>query len=169
MALTFDEISAITEKKFMPILVDNIFNKNALLMELKKKEKPQTGGESCVVPLNYAVNGAGGWYAGAETLDTSDSDVITAAQFEWKQLYENISITRNDELRNSGDAAKVGFVRSKMEVAEKTIRNRLNTALFNTGSDSKQIAGLNAFLSTSASYGGISQTTYSWWAELAAA
>lgn len=163
MPLSYDEITAITEKKFMPKLVDNIFNKNAMLAELKKNEKPQSGGDKCVVPLNYAENGAGGWYEGAETLDTSDSEVITAAEFDWKQLYENIAITRRDELRNSGDAAKVNFVRSKMEIAEKTIRNRLNTALFNTGSNSKQIGGLNAFLSTSNTYGGIDQSAYSWW------
>ena len=41
MALTYDQISAITEKKFIPKMVDNIFNVNALLKKLKAKEKPQ--------------------------------------------------------------------------------------------------------------------------------
>jgi len=49
-------------------------------------------------------------------------------------------------------------------VAEKTIRNTLSTALYNVGTDSKQIQGLRLLLSTSNTYGGISQTTYSWWA-----
>lgn len=164
MALTYDEISSITHDDFMPILVDNIFNKNAFLMMLRKREKPQTGGNNVILPLNYATGGSGGWFSGADTLDTSDSTVITAASFNWKQLYENISITRDDELKNSGDAAVLNFVKSKMEVAEKTIRNTLNTALFNTGTDSDAIIGINTFLSTSATYGGISQSTYTWWA-----
>ena len=109
MALTYDQITAITEKKFIPKLVDNIFNRSQLLKKLKAKEKPQSGGEKVMVPLNYATVTASGWYQGAETLDTTDNDVITAFEFEWKQLYANISITRRDELRNSSDAAIINF------------------------------------------------------------
>ena len=43
MALTYDQLNAITARKFIPKMTDNIFNKNALLKELKAKEKPQDG------------------------------------------------------------------------------------------------------------------------------
>ncbi|MHA2047768.1 MAG: phage major capsid protein, partial [Candidatus Thorarchaeota archaeon] len=163
MALTYDQISAITEKKFIPKMVDNIFNQNALLKKLKAKEKPQSGGDKVIVPLEYAQASAAGWYQGAETVDTTDNEVITAAEFEWKQLYANISITRRDELRNSGDAAKVNFVMGKVSNAEKTIRDTLNTGLFNDGSDSKQIQGLGLAVNTTGTYGGIAHGSYSWW------
>ena len=163
MALTYDQITAITEKKFIPKLVDNIFNSNVLLKKLKAKEKLQSGGDKVLVPLNYAEVSASGWYQGAETLDTTDNEVITSAEFEWKQLYANISITRRDELRNSGDAAIINFVKSKVEIAEKTIRNNLSTGLYNDGTDAKQIQGLNLMLSASNTYGGIDQGTYTWW------
>jgi len=78
MALTYDQISAITEKKFIPKMVDNIFNTNALLKKLKAKEKPQSGGDKVICPLEYAQASASGWYQGAETVDTTDSEVITA-------------------------------------------------------------------------------------------
>ncbi len=162
MALTYDQISAITEKKFLPKLVDNIFNTNAMLKKLKEKEKPQDGGDKVIVPLEYAT-GTGGWYQGAETLDTTDSEVFTAAEFEWKQLYANISITRRDELRNSGDAAKVNFVMGKVRNAEKTIRNDLNTGVFNDGSGAKEIEGLRLAVNTTGTYGGINHASYSWW------
>ena len=163
MALTYDQISAITEKKFIPKMVDNIFNVNALLKKLKAKEKPQSGGDKVIVPLEYAQATAAGWYQGAETVDTTDNEVITAAEFEWKQLYANISITRRDELRNSGDAAKINFVMSKVKNAEKTIRDTLNTALFNDGSNSKHIQGLRLAVNTTGTYGGIDHGSYSWW------
>jgi hypothetical protein len=157
MPLTYDQITAITEKRFLPKLVDNIFNRNVLLKKMKAKEKPQTGGDKVLVPLNYAQTSASGWYQGA------DNEVITSAEFDWKQLYANIAITRRDELRNNGDAAIINFVRSKVEIAEKTIRDKLSTALYNDGTDSKQIQGLNLLLSTSSTYGGIDQSSYSWW------
>lgn len=163
MALTYDQITAITEKKFIPKLVDNIFNSNSLLKKLKEKEKPLPGGDKVLVPLNYAKTSASGWYQGSETLDTADSQEITSAEFDWKQLYANISVTRRDELRNMGDAAIINFVKSKVEIAEKTIRDKLSDALYNTGADAKQIQGLRLALSTSNTYGGIDQSTYSWW------
>ena len=163
MALTYDQITAITEKKFIPKLVDNIFNANPLLKKLREREQPQPGGEKVLVPLNYATVTASGWYQGAETLSTTDNEVITSAEYEWKQLYANISITRRDELRNMGDAAIINFVKSKVEVAEKTIRDKLATGVYNDGSDSKQIQGLKLIASTSNTVGGISQSTYSWW------
>ena len=88
---------------------------------------------------------------------------ITSAEYEWKQLYANISVTRRDELRNMGDAAIINFVKSKVEIAEKTIRDKLSTGLYNTGSDSKQVQGLRLMLSTSSTVGGIDQSSYSWW------
>lgn len=164
MALTYDQLSAITEKRFLPIMVDNIFEKHPLLRKLKAQEKPQSGGTKVLAPLNYAKATSVGWYQGAETLGTADNDVITAAEFDWKQLYVNIAITKRDELMNSGDAAKVNFVKSKMEIAEKTIRDSLSTALYNDGTtDTKAIQGLRLAVNTTGTYGGIAHGTYSWW------
>ncbi len=126
MPLTYDQISGITEKKFIPKLYDNIFDSDPLLQRAKKKFYQKIdGGTSILVPLNYATNTSGGWYAGAETLSTADNDVITAAEYVWKQVYDNISINRIDELKNSGDAQIIDFVKSKMKIAEKTLATRL--------------------------------------------
>lgn len=163
MALTYNQITAITHTKILPKMVDNIFNSNLLLKRLKAKEKPQTGGDKITVPVAYAETASSGWYQGAETLSTVDNEQMTSAAFEWKQLYANITISRRDELRNSGDAAILNFVKSKVQIAEKTIRQKLSTALYNLGTDSKQIQGLRLLLSTSNTYGGIDQSTYSWW------
>lgn len=164
MALTYDQISAITEKKFIPKLYDNIFQSNPLLERAKKKwyEKID-GGTSIMIPLNYAQTSAGGFYAGADTLSTVDNDVITAAEFAWKQLYVNISINRLDEIKNSGDAAKLKLVKQKTQIAEKTIADTLGTGLYNLGTAAKAVGGLRLALSTSNTVGGIPQTTYSWW------
>lgn len=162
MALTYDQISAITEKKWIPKLVDNIFQATPLMQRLSKKIKLLDGGTKVLQPLNYAQGSSGGWYSGPDTLNNNDNDVITAAEFDWCQIYQSISISRKDELKNSGDAAKLKFVQSKVEIAEKTIKDNVATALFNAGTDPKAILGARTFVSTSNTYGGISQSTYSW-------
>lgn len=165
MALTYDQLSGITEKYFVPKLQDNIFDSNPYFKRIKSRSLDVIdGGTSIMQPLEYALNGAGGWYTGADTLDTSDTQIITAADYSWKQLYENISILRIEELKNSGDAAKISLVKSKMKNAEKSAMDRLGTGIYSAGTDSKSIIGLRVFCSTSNTVGGISQTDYSWWA-----
>lgn len=164
MALTYDQLSAITQKKFIPKLYDNIFDSNPLLQRAKKKwyEKID-GGERIIVPLNYAQVTASGWYAGAETIQTQDNDIFTGAEYLWKQSYANISITRMDELKNSGDSQVLSLVKNKVKTAEKTLEDKLATGLYSNATDPKSIVGLRQIVGTSNTVGGISQTSYSWW------
>lgn len=164
MALTYDQISAITEKYYVKKLQDNVFDSNPYLRRIKEKSLSMIdGGTSVMVELEYAINGAGGWYAGADTLDTSDTEIITAAEYSLKQLYENISIKRSDELKNSGDAAKLNLVKSKIKNAERSMLDRLGTGVYSDGTTAKSIVGLRDFVAVDQTVGGISQTTYSWW------
>jgi hypothetical protein len=165
MALTYDQISAITLKKYIPKLYDAIFDSNPMLMRLKKKSYQKIdGGTSIMVPLNYALPTSAGWYAGADTLTTTDNDQMTSAEYQWKQLYTNISIQRSDELKNSGDAQILNFVKSKVKIAEKNMLDLLGTGVFSNATDPKSIVGLRQIVGTANTVGGISQTTYTWWA-----
>lgn len=164
MALTYSQISAITQSKIIPKMVDNIFDSNPLLQRAKKKFYTKVdGGTSILQPLSYAQISASAWYSGADTLDTTDNDVFTAAEYSWKQIYANISISRMDELKNSGDAAILKFVKQKVQIAEKTIMDQMGTGLYNAGTNAKAIGGLRLIISASNTVGGISQSSYSWW------
>lgn len=162
MALTYDQISSITEKHFIPKLVDNIFRSRALTERMLRKNKMEIkGGERILQPVLYAISNSQ-WFVGANTLNTTDVDQMTAFEFQWKQLQTPIIITRIDELKNSGDAAKLNFVKEKTRAAEMSIRDQLGTAMFNDGSDSSQIVGLRAAVDNDNNYGGIDRTIYSW-------
>jgi hypothetical protein len=162
VALTYDQISAITEKYFIPKLVDNIFRSRALTERMLKKNKMEiTGGERILQPALYAV-GNSQWFSGSETLTSTDVDQITAFEFNWKQLQAPISITRIDELKNAGDAAKLNFVKEKTRAAEMSIKDALGNAMFNAGTTSSEIVGLRGICSTTNTYGGIDRTAYSW-------
>lgn len=165
MALTYSEISAITQKKFIPKLYDNIFDSNPLLQRLKKKSYEKLdGGERIIVPLNYAKTGSSGWYAGSDTLSTTELEVMTAAEYTWKQLYTNVSIARSDELKNSGDSQILGLVKQKISVAEKSMLDLLGTGIYSDGTSvAKSIIGLQAMISTSTVVGSIDQSAFSWW------
>lgn len=164
MALTWDQISGITEKKFLPLMYDNIFDSNPLLKRLKEKSYEKVdGGTSIMIPLNYAQSTASGWFTGADSLSTADNESITAAEYFWKQLYAAVTITRIDELKNSGDAAKISLVKSKMQIAQKTMADLLGTAAYNLGTTLNAPIGLRAIVAIASTIGGIDQSTNSWW------
>jgi hypothetical protein len=164
MALDLNQISSITERKFIPKLVDNIFDSDPLLQRLKKKSyKSVAGGTEIVQPLMYAQLSAAGWYQGADTLSTTDNETFTGAKYQWKQLYANITISGRDERMNSGDAAIVDFVKSKTMLAEKTLVDQLGDGIYSDGTNTKSIVGLQVIVDSDQTVGGISQTDYSWW------
>lgn len=161
---SYDQVSAITEKKFIPKLVDNIFDSNPLLRRAREKFLMKlSGGERILQPLNYATVSSSGWYAGSDTLSTADNDIITSAEYLWKQIYANISINRIDELKNSGDSQIISLVKSKVQIAEKTMADTIGTGLYNDGTTSNAIIGLRDIVATDQTVGGISQSSNSWW------
>jgi hypothetical protein len=162
---SFDQITAITHNKIQPKLVDNIFDSNPLLQRAKKKwYEKWDGGPKILVPLNYAQAATGAWFAAQDTLSTVATEEICAAEYTPKQIYKSVTVSRMDELKNSGEAAALKLVVNKVKIAEKSIADDMGTALYNAGSDSKAIAGLRHIVSTSNTVGGLSQTSFSWWA-----
>ena len=163
---SYDQLSAITQKKFIPKLADNIFDSNPLFKRARGKFLQKIdGGERIVVPLGYATTTASGWYAGSDTLSTTDNDQLAAAEYLWKQIYANITISRIDELKNSGDSQILSLIKSKVKMAEKTMADTIGTGLYNQGADSSAnaIVGLRDIVATDQTVGGISQTDNSWW------
>jgi hypothetical protein len=49
-------------------------------------------------------------------------------------------------------------------IAEKTMADQMGTGVYSAGTNAKSIVGLGSICNTSATVGGISQTSYSWWA-----
>jgi len=164
MALTA-EISSLTQRYLIPKLVDNIFESNALFMRAKKGNWYDTvdGGTKITQPLAYATTANAMRYSGAQTLTISDTAQITEAEWDWKEYAVSIPITRIDELKNSGKNAIISHIKSKVQLAEKSLKDLLGTDLFNDGTTAKAIQGLRLMTAATGTYGNIAKGTYSWW------
>ena len=79
----YSDVLATTIESRSGVVADNIRNNNALLTRLKKRgrEKTFSGGSSILQELSFQSNGTAMYYSGAEVLNVSPSDVISAAQF----------------------------------------------------------------------------------------
>lgn len=165
MAITVSAINAITKQNFIPKLVSNVIQSNSLLYFLEKNGGMDTvdGGVDIRQPVRYARYNSRGWYSGAESQNTSYNEKKTALVFDWKQYYVNITITGLDKLKNMGDSKVIDHVKSEVEAAEEDLKDSFGTGLYSDGStNTKSIQGALAYLSTSNSYGGCSQSTESW-------
>lgn len=164
MSLT-SEISSLTQKYLIPKLVDNVFESNALLQRAKKRGWYDTidGGTKVTQPLAYAKSTAAGWYSGSATLNTDDTQQITEAEWDWKTSYASINISRIDELKNSGKNAVINHLKSKVQLAEKTLKDILGTAIFSDGSDTAMFEGIKLIAAATGTHGNIAKATYSWW------
>ncbi len=165
MALTTDTLNAVTQKYIMPKLFDSIFDSNPVLKRMlaSGQYKSQNGGTQLTIPLSYAQVTASGWYRGAETLDTSENELLTSAAYDWCSLYAGITITEEDELKNGGDAGVLKILASKVQIAEKTIKDSLGTGIYSDGTDAKSIVGLRDIVAVDQTVGGISQSDNSFW------
>ena len=165
MALSLDTLNSVTHKYIMPKLMDNIFDSNPLLKRMlaSGQYKSQNGGTQLTIPLSYAQATASGWYKGADTLDTSENELLTAAAYDWCNLFAGVTITEEDELKNGGDAGVLKILASKVQIAEKTIKDSLGSGLYSDGSEAKSIVGLRDIVAVDQTVGGISQSDNSWW------
>lgn len=165
---SFTDIVTTTLQGYSGTLADNITNHNALLRQINRKgNKRIATGRSIVQELEYAENSTVMWYSGAETLDVSPTETFTAAEFNYKQLAGNVTITGLEEIQNSGKEAIHNLLKSRIRNLEKSMTNTLATALYadGTGSSSKEIGGLQLIVADvpTNSVGGISGNSYAWW------
>lgn len=168
MPLSFDALSATTYKNYRRTLADNIMKKVSLLAWLRKagQIERREGGIKLVEPLLYGLNNTFTTYRGYDVLPNTPQTGITAAEYDWKKAAVSITISRDEEMQNSGESRIINLLKSKIQQAEKTFQLKLDEMMFGdgTGNGGRDFSGLNAYITTSPSTaGGIDGATNSWW------
>tara|TARA_Y100000310_G_scaffold299820_1_gene334980 strand:- start:187 stop:1143 length:957 start_codon:yes stop_codon:yes gene_type:complete len=165
---TYTEIVTTTLAGYSKTMADNVTNNNALLRHIDSKgNKSPATGRTIVQELEYATNSTTKWYSGYEVLDTSTSNVFTAAEFNYKQLAGNVVISGLEQVENSGPEQIFNLLKSRIRNLEKSLKNTMASALYadGTGTDSKELGGLQLVVpgTVGNTVGGINSTTYSFW------
>ncbi len=153
-------------------LADNVTKNNALLARLEKKGKrrPFSGGRQIIQELEYGENSTFNWYSGYDNLNISPSDVFSAAVFDIKQASVAVSISGLEELQNGGEEQMIDLLESRIQNAEKTMRNQMAQAVYGDGTAAggKAIGGMQLLVSdnTLGTIGGINAATWAFWANV---
>ena len=168
---TFTDLIVTTLSKWSDTLADNVTANSCILARLKAKNAivKEDGGSVLEEDIMYAENGTFKWYSGFELLDISDSEVLTAALYDWKQANANIVISGLQMRNNSGSTQKKhNLLKSKMLNGEITMKNNVAKSIFSdgTGNGGKELTGLQALVSdnpASSTVGGIDAAENPFW------
>lgn len=170
----FDELITTTLKNRTGKLADNVTNNNALLRFLSENGNISLldGGETIVKELEYAENDTFQFYSGYETLNINPSDVLSAAEFDWKQAACVVTVSGRQMRINSGRNAMINLVGARVKNAEKTMKNNISTSIYSdgTGSSGLEIGGLQLLVAddpSTGTVGGIDRANFAFWRNIA--
>lgn len=171
----FDNIVATTLKAYFAPggkAVDNIFQRTAVLDWIQKSAKISTqGGATAVAPIMNVINSTFQTYSGYDALTPAHGqEIITAAEYAWKQAAIFIPMSGIEAAKNSGDKAIVNLLKAKTENAERTAAEQFETMLLTydgTENSGKGWGGLPLLVGDENSgvttVGGINATTDTYW------
>jgi hypothetical protein len=163
----FSELVSTTFRNHAKDIKDNVTKHNALFRKLSDSGqiRLEDGGLSIVQPLEYAINSTYQRYSGYDVLNISAVDVLTAAEYPWRQVAVNLAVSGLEMRTNSGENRIINFVKSKVKNAQHSFANGLSTDLYSDGTASNQINGLQALVADAGTgtVGGINSATYAFW------
>ncbi len=164
---TFTELVSTTFRKHRKDIRDNISKNNALYARLSSKGNLSEvdGGTSIVQALDYAENSTYQRYSGYDTLNIQSSDVISAAEFAWRQIAIHVVASGLEMRINSGESAFLKLVANRMKNAIRTFKNNFSADLYSDGTATNQIGGLQLLVADAGTgvVGGIDSSTYTFW------
>jgi hypothetical protein len=163
----FTELVATTWRNHSKEVIDNVSKNNALYARMSKKgmTRKEDGGLTITTPLDYNSNGTYQRYSGYDVLNISASDVITAAEFQWRQIAINIVASGLELRTNSGGSKIVSLAKSRIKNAMRTFKNNFSFDLYGDGTLPNQINGLQALVSDAGTgtVGGIDSSAWPFW------
>lgn len=164
---TFTELVTSTFRKVRKDVKDNLSNRNALLKHIYKRGNYRTedGGLTIVCPLDYTTNSTYQRYSDWDLLNIAQSDVISAAEYQWRQIAVNVVASGREQRINSGESRIFSLAKAKMKNAIRTFNNSFSSDLYSDGTATNQINGLQALVADAGTgtVGGINSSSFSFW------
>jgi hypothetical protein len=164
------ELAATTFRKHEEEVADNVSKHNALFRRLTEKGRVrrEDGGLSIVCPLEYATNSTYQRYSGFDALNINAVDVLTAAEFPWRQVAVNVAASGLELRTNMGESRIINFTKAKVKNAMNSFKNGMSGDIYSDGTAANQVNGVQALVpdTGSGTVGQINSSTFPFWQSL---
>lgn len=151
-------------------IADAVSKNNVLYAEMRQRGQARTigGGRTITTPIMVGTENVNfQWYAGREALNIAGQEILTSAEFPWKQYACGVSISGLEMLQNDGEEQLINMMTARVQHAEKTIQNQLHKSAHGDGTQfgGKEFGGLALLVAETAgaTVGGINSSTSAWW------
>lgn len=163
----FTELVTTTFRNHRSEIMDNVSKHNALYRAIAEggKSRTEDGGTSIAIPLEYANNVTYQRYSGLDLLNIAQSDVLSAAEFQWRNIAIHVVSSGNDLRINNGPSKIANLAKSRIRNAIHTFANNFSADMYADGSLSNQIGGLQVLLADTGlgTVGGIDSSAFPFW------
>jgi hypothetical protein len=160
-------VTSIARRWIMPTITDNVYNSNPVFFRLNAANKKVIrGGTQLEVPLMYARFAAGGPYSGYDKLNTTPSDTVKNAAFDWRQHHVPVTVDGLTLIKTDSPDAIANFLDQYFAQAEMEMVENLAVGLWSDGTNPKDIDGLEAAVddaTVAATYGGLLRSANPFW------
>lgn len=173
-AADLTEFVVASARNWSKTFFDNVTNNNAMLNRLMKKGRIVTvqGGRTLDEALIYPTNPNQSykWYTGYDSFTPpTSSEVLDAAEYQWKQLAGFVSISGIEKIYNAGEFKRYDYTEARMAQLKALMMNAVSTSIYSdgTGSGGKELGGLKLLIqddpTAAGTVGGINQVTFPFW------
>lgn len=173
-AADLTEFVVASARNWSKTFFDNVTTNNAMLNRLMKKGRIVTiqGGRTIDEALIYPTNPNQSykWYTGYDSFTPpTTSEVLDAAEYQWKQLAGFVSISGIEKIYNAGEFKRYDYTEARMAQLQALMKNAVATSIYSdgTGSSGKELGGLKLLVAddptAAGTVGGINQVTFSFW------
>lgn len=163
----FTELVSTTFRTHRKEVMDNVSKHNALyhLIAEGGRARTEDGGTSITIPLEYAQNGTYQRYSGLDLLNIAQSDVISAAEYQWRNIAIHVVASGNDLRINNGASKIASLAKSRIRNAINTFANNFSADMYADGTLANQIGGLQLLVSDNGlgTVGGIDASAFPFW------
>jgi hypothetical protein len=166
MALNYDYITSMMNKKYLKEKEDNIFREDHYIQATLMKKAQTFSGRKVVVPLEYKESANVGFTAEGGSFTPETTDEFTAAEYTPKMLTSHVTITKEDELRMNDNNVRIveNIVKAKVDNAMKSTESYIASHLWSrTGATADQWLNFTDIIASSGTLGGIAPADFSGW------
>jgi hypothetical protein len=154
---------------------DAIFRKSVILAKMNANGKRETidGGVKLVRAVEYAVNGTIESVEGYDPVNLTPQQHLTSLEENLKEVVGSVTISRREERQNSGRAAIINLLASKIENLDRSFSQRMNEFLLapsgttltagNSGKDPLPVTEILPKDETTGTIHNISRASNTWW------
>jgi len=146
-------------------IADAVFSKHVLLNWLNQKGRiVKRGGASIVGAVIEASNSTAESYDDGDTLTTTHQEEATTYQYRWKQYSVSINLFgREERVQNAGASVVHDIVQTKLDVADRSLAEKMNTDLFAGAPGAKDLNSLVTLIDATSTIGDIDSSANTFW------